>query len=126
MDLISLICFIFLVGMAVFLLFGRLGWKMLCWLKGSRISYYLSDGSVIGNFIGTNFRGLGRPVIEVSRGLFRRRSSIYGSNAENWRIVRTNFVDVGLSFPSNSVWLEDRKGLSAGTALKLINTHPSL
>ena len=90
------------------------------WLKGSRVSFYLraSDGGL--EYQSCNMRGaISVPVIELSRGPFRRQSALYGRNSENWKIA------VG-HWNVNSIELQDRKGIPVKTALKLVNDFPSL
>ena len=90
------------------------------WLKGSRMSFYLrlSDNGL--EYQSLNMRGsIQYPIIELSRGLFRRRSALYGRNSENWKVA------VG-HWEVNSIKLQDKKGVSVKTALELADKYPSL
>ncbi len=107
--------------------------KPWCWLKGLRKTYFLS-GKSEGEYIKetpAKFRSsvqrydswgyLQKSVIEINRGLFRRRSAIYGNAARFWKITGgTEFSLPGM------VVLENKAGLMVERALKLINTYQSL
>jgi len=65
----------------------------------------------------------------LHRGEFwRRRSAIYGSGSMHWRIVRTTQDIPDVAGVPNVDWVElkDQQGLPVETALRLINTYPSL
>ena len=99
------------------------------WLRGSRTTFYL---------LSTNYhwttkdrlrkyvdRGkyptvIGQ-VIEISQGLFRRRSGIYGPNPCDWKVYASSPRMI-----YDLVFLRDTKGLSAETALRVVNQYPSL
>lgn len=91
------------------------------WLKGSRKSYYFGANQRVVDS-SENFRESIRPVIEINRGLFRRRSAIYGSGPRHWQVAD---VSVGRD-GTNWIELQERRGLVVGRALELINTYPSL
>lgn len=115
---------------------NNLWWKVFRWLKGSRVSYHFRWNAkepgnqkvhaTSGKFRTKNERtevGVCGSVIEVSRGLFHRRSAIYGPVAKNWQIANVDKVSTGTG---DWVHLKDELGLPLEEALQLINTYPSL
>ena len=103
------------------------------WLKGSRASYYMIEGRNIVESTPYSlrtrpvwpvlpvFKYITGSVVEVNRGPFRRRSAIYGDAAGNWEVVEVNsgsYTRVGLRDLTMSLPVE--------SALRLINTYPSL
>lgn len=98
--------------------------SFLSWLKGSRTSYYISANGLRLEKSSDNRRESIQPVIEINRGLFRRKSAIYGSHAKNWKIMRSwNWKD---GDGRDCISLGDTKGLRAEVALKLIEKHESI
>jgi hypothetical protein len=90
------------------------------WLKGSRVSLFLraSDGGLATSFFRMR-KAISIPVIELSRGPFRRRSALYGKNSDNWKVAAGHWN-------VNSVELQDRKGLPVKTVLRLVDRWSSL
>jgi len=123
---------IFLMVIILLLAIRVLGVELWHWLKGTRVSYFLTYGKLRcdGRAFRTRNARAGYVIddgtlIEISRGLFRRRSAIYGFDTGNWEIVRDAYLN-GAVPPGDYVWLGDRESLSVETALRLINTYPSL
>ncbi len=118
----QLLFLMFVVGLVLlFLIAGKWPFvEFFRWLKGSRMSFFLLPSSGNLEFCKLNMRGaISHSVIELCRGPFRRRSTLYGLNSENWKVAVGHW-DV------NSIELQDRKGLPTKTALKLVNKYSSL
>lgn len=129
---------LFLLGLCDYLYMSSAGLHSLRtffrWLKGSRKTYYLGTRD-ISPLRSTDFTPeelariadpgvLAEPVIEISRGLFRRRSAVYGK--AQWQIQK-DWHEFGLDpVGADRVSLTDTRGLLVETALQLINTYSSL
>src|SRR3989344_3066172 len=101
------------------------------WLKGSRRIVPLlfdRDGKLASSNTKIGLLALQNsyPIIEISRGPFRCRSTLYGKNSKNWKIARDWFDPILDAFHGDWVSLMDDRGLPIEQALQLINTYPSL
>ena len=88
------------------------------WLKGSRMNFFVSStGDLVSCSSGSGTSA--HPVVEISRGPFRRRNAFYGKNSDNWKVAVGHWY-------VNSIELQDRRGLPVKTALELVKRYPSL
>jgi len=134
----QLLFLIFVVGLVLlFLTAGKWPFvEFFRWLKGSRMSHYLTTTpgyeKVYTTHPGYKLRTEGQrrsfykiklgSIIEISHGFLRRRSAIYGEAAKNWRVTSDR------AWPNTLRWvyLKDKRGMRIEDALPLINIYPSL
>jgi len=99
--------------------------RIWCWLKGSEIIYWLGDGGgrlKLSRNRGFFLANLNANAIRIIRGPFRRRSVIHGIASSYWQIAG----EWERELCGQRISLKSSYGLPVETALKLINTYPSL
>lgn len=149
MDLIGWICFVGLLLLGGLLvlpaLFLPTAKRLRSWLNGSRITYYQQYRGYGLNIDSTSSKLRTKAqrkwagsicdgsVIEINRGLFRRQSAIYNHDVthdgiwvpfgipHHWSIAKDWPIE-----NVDQVSLTDTRGLPIETALRMINTYPSL
>lgn len=94
--------------------------RLWCWLKGSRVSYYLRSGSMISVSGPLRRANEGRiiddPFIEVKNGPWGRKAVIYG-NSGRWTIIKTSENPFD---GSDKLFLHDKGGQSVETVLRAV------
>ncbi len=120
-----------IVGFLIFLIIWQWGFDISRfgrWLKGSRITYFFPAGK--REISRTSFpcrrdedrQYIHGSVIEFNYGFFRWQSAIHGPAAKNWKIAGTYQAMNGW----DCVELQDRLSIPVETALRIVNTYPSL
>ena len=120
------------------LAYTKTGHKFFRWLKGSRTTYYLSEGGFVksstkklrtpADRVGIDMKPSNQGVIEISRGWFRPSSAIYGDyHIGPWGIAKAS-RGCNAQGGSGGDWVDlvDCSSLPVERALHLINKYTSL
>lgn len=135
----TLVEMVFLVGAIILVaIYNEQITRFFRWLKGSRKTYFFLERNSAGKEIESSkatFRTQSErkyavdpardSVTEITRGLFRRRSAIYGNTANSWLIVRDWFDPIPDALRGDWVSLADARGLPVKEALEVVNRYPS-
>jgi len=134
-DVFLFKAFLVISAIICLLVFRKRYWR---WLKGSRVSYYFSDGGLVrsstkklrtpADRVGIDMNPSNQGVIEISRGWFRSSSAIYGDyHLGPWGIAKAS-RSCNAQGGSGGDWVDlvDCSSLPVERALHLINKYTSL